>query len=189
MTTRRLSQAIAEGAGISLLLEVGSRSPQDAAALGAEGLVVRSGIAVAGETELPVLAYASGPDEAAAAGADAVVVAASTEDDDLLAAAERAAELGIELVVRADDEDDVARVLESLDPEIFLLAAAEPDGDEGHLAQLLDLLPDVPAGKLAIAELVEATREEIEELERAGIDAVVVAGDLAELSGDSVPDV
>ena len=41
-------------------------------------------------------------------------------------------------------------------------------------------LPDVPAGKLAIAELIGASRHEIAELERAGVDAVLVtAGDVA----------
>ena len=36
---------------------------------------------------------------------------------------------------------------------------------------MLDLLPDVPAGKLAIADVPAATREDIAELERAGVDA------------------
>ena len=54
---------------------------------------------------------------------------------------------------------------------------------------MLELLPDVPAGKLAIAELTGASREDVEELERAGIDAVLVSGDVAALVGDGVPDV
>ena len=44
-------------------------------------------------------------------------------------------------------------------------------------------------GKLAIAELAVASREDVEELERAGIDAVLVSGDVAALVGDGVPDV
>ena len=39
---------------------------------------------------------------------------------------------------------------------------------------MLDLLSDLPAGKLAIADLPDATQPEIEELERAGVDAVLV---------------
>ena len=39
---------------------------------------------------------------------------------------------------------------------------------------MLDLLSDVPAGKLAIADLREITQPEIDELERAGVDAVLV---------------
>ena len=41
---------------------------------------------------------------------------------------------------------------------------------------MLELLPDVPAGKLAIAQVDVSTREEVLALERAGIDAVLVAG-------------
>jgi indole-3-glycerol phosphate synthase len=39
---------------------------------------------------------------------------------------------------------------------------------------VLDLLSDIPAGKLAIADVGGATQEQIDELERAGVDAVVV---------------
>jgi hypothetical protein len=39
---------------------------------------------------------------------------------------------------------------------------------------VLDLLSDLPAGKLAIADLREATQVQIDELERAGVDAVLV---------------
>ncbi|HXQ87180.1 MAG TPA: hypothetical protein VN746_10920, partial [Gaiella sp.] len=60
---------------------------------------------------------------------------------------------------------------------------------QSPLDRVLELLPDVPAGKLAIAELVDASREDVEELERAGIDAVLVAGDVEALVGDGVPDV
>ena len=72
--------------------------------------------------------------------------------------AEQADALGLELVVHAADEDDLARALEQLDPEIFLLSSGPDDDDGEPLERLLALLPDVPAGKLAIAELSTATR-------------------------------
>jgi NAD(P)H-dependent flavin oxidoreductase YrpB (nitropropane dioxygenase family) len=71
-----------------------------------------------------------------------------------------------ELAVRVRDEEELERALEELDPELFVLA--------GGLEEVLDLLAEVPAGKLAIAELPTTTSEEIEELERAGMDAVIV---------------
>ncbi len=40
--------------------------------------------------------------------------------------------------------------------------------DEEALERVLDLLPDVPAGKLAIAELPATTRADVDQLERAG---------------------
>ena len=63
------------------------------------------------------------------------------------------------------------------------------ESEQEPLDRLLELLLDVPAGKLAIAELSGASREDVEELERAGIDAVLVAGDVEALVGDGVPDV
>jgi NAD(P)H-dependent flavin oxidoreductase YrpB (nitropropane dioxygenase family) len=72
----------------------------------------------------------------------------------------------VELAVRVRDEDELEQALEELDPELFVLA--------GGLEEVLDLLAEVPAGKLAIAELPATTSEQIEELERAGMDAVIV---------------
>jgi len=40
---------------------------------------------------------------------------------------------------------------------------------------VLELLPDVPAGKLAIAHVDVSSRDEVLALERAGIDAVLVS--------------
>ena len=69
------------------------------------------------------------------------------------------------------------------------MTADTAEEEQSPLDRVLELLPDVPAGKLAIAELVDASREDVEELERAGIDAVLVAGDVEALVGDGVPDV
>jgi hypothetical protein len=51
------------------------------------------------------------------------------------------------------DEDELEEVLELVDPEILLLSAEDADDGQDHLERLLELLPDIPAGKLAIAEL------------------------------------
>ena len=192
MTDRRLSQAIAEGDGISVLVEIASG---DAARLaqqrGAEGVVVRGAHSMLGrEVGLPLLAYGPAPEEAAESAAAAVVLAVEDEGDEMLhGLADRCLGLGLELVVRVRDDDELERALEHLDPEIVLLTAERADAEQSALDRLLELLPDVPAGKLAIAELAVASREDVEELERAGIDAVLVSGDFAALVGDGVPDV
>ena len=55
---------------------------------------------------------------------------------------------------------------------------------------MLQLLPDVPAGKLAIADVAVASRDEVLQLERAGFDAVLIPnGSVRELVGTSPPDV
>ncbi len=82
------------------------------------------------------------------------------------------------------DEEELELALEQRDPEIFLLTARNDDDDADPLDLVLELLPDVPAGKLAIARVDVATRDEVLALERAGIDAVLVSnGTVAHLVG------
>ena len=183
-----MSQAIAEGDGISVLVHVGdAENARRAEESGAEGIVVSSGgTDLRGHTVLPLLAYGPRPDDAAAA--DAVVLTA--DDPDALAGlVERCHELGLEYVVRVRDDEELERALEHVDPEILLLVADEADDEQAPLDRVLELLHDVPAGKLAIAELADASRDDVEELERAGVDAVLVTGDVEALVGDAVPDV
>jgi indole-3-glycerol phosphate synthase len=189
VTARRLSQAIAEGDGISVLVEVlDGPAAERAEGGGAEGLVVRAAQAgLRDHTALPLLAYGPEPDEQVAGAADAVVLTA--EDEALGEQADRCRELGVEVVVRVRDDDELEHVLEHVDPEILLLTAERAEDEQEPLDRLLELLPDVPAGKLAIAELADASRSDVEELERAGVDAVLVTGDVAALVGDAVPDV
>ena len=179
----RLSQAIAEGDGISVLVEVADGSAADAAeGQGADGLVVGRGADVRAATELPLL-FLGPAGEARTAGADAVVVPADVDAWDV------AADAGLECVVRVSDPEELERSLEELDPEIFLLSV-EPGSSEDALERLLELLHDVPAGKLAIAELRDATADEVAELERAGVDAVLVtARDVAALVPVEPPEV
>ena len=74
MTDRRLSQAIAEGDGISVLVEIGSGdAARRAEQRGAEGVVVRGTHASLGrEVALPLLAYGPAPEGAAESAAAAL---------------------------------------------------------------------------------------------------------------------
>jgi indole-3-glycerol phosphate synthase len=180
--TRRFSQALAEGDGISLLASVGDvDEARRAEADGARGLVV-TGTFERTATELPVLWRGPGAaDDARQAEADAylVVVGDLGDDDGRLELLHRdVVELGLDCVVETRSEEELERALEQVDPEIFLLSA------RGDLERVLELLPDVPAGKLAIADGAGASAEDVAELERAGFDAVIVAaGDLGALAG------
>ena len=184
---RRFSQAISEGDGISLLAAVrDAEAARAAEQAGAEGIVVTSEPAAFRDaTELPILWTSDVLGDAT--GADAVLVRVDgLEDDDgrLEELVAEVAQLGLEPVVCVSDEDELRLALDRVDPELLLLSA---DGAEEHqaLEHVLGLLPDVPAGKLAIAELTVRGRDEVEELERAGVDAVVVlAEDVAALIGD-----
>ena len=186
--SRRLSQAIAEGDGISVLVEVAdATAAQVAQDQGAEGLVVHgSAGTIRGATTLPVLGYGTADD---LGGIDAIVVDGSENQgslEDVIAAVH---DRGLECVLRVSDEDDLEDVLELVDPEIFLLTAEDAEDGQPLLERLLELLADVPAGKLAIAELAGASRADVVELERAGVDAVIVSGsDIGSLVGDTLPD-
>jgi hypothetical protein len=178
----RLSQAIAEGDGISVLVEVADgRAAGTAEHQGADGLVTRAG-GLRDASQLPLL-FVGTAEAAHAASADAVVIGPDSD------AWDEAQTLDLECVVRVSDADDLTRTLEELDPEVLLLSA-DPNSGEDVLEALLALLHDVPAGKLAIAELRDASAEEVAELERAGVDAVVVtATDVAALVPAEPPEV
>lgn len=181
---RRLSQAIAEGDGISILVEVSdAASAATAEKQGADGLAARTGAnAVRASSQLPLLHFGSMFD-ASGVAADAVVIRSD------LAMWDEANAFGLEPVVRVSESAEIERALERFDPGVFLLSAS-PDSDEDPLALLLGLLHDVPAGKLAIAELHDATPEDVAELERSGVDAVLVApADVSMLVSAEPPEV
>ncbi len=196
VSERRFSQAIAEGDGISVIAEVSDPdSARRAAAQGAEALAVRRLVDdLRSVTELPILWRAPGsPSEAAFAGADAWLIAVGDagEDGDWLARQHaEAIELGLDCVVEVRNEEELELALQRLDPEIFSLAAEDAEEQEA-LGRALELLPDIPAGKLAVADVPVTTREQVDELERAGVDAVIVVGatNVAELVGDGPPQV
>jgi indole-3-glycerol phosphate synthase len=192
---RRLSQAISEGDGISIIALVADQDSARSAELqGAEGIAVRASAAgIRDATGLPILFRVDASPEAASdAGADACLIVAEEHDDEehLEDLHRRAQELGLEIVVDVHDDESLADSLDRIDPEIFLLSPREAEDDETHVERILDLLPDVPAGKLAIADLPSTTRDEVLALERAGVDAVLVgSADVAHLVGGAPPEV
>ena len=190
--TRRFSQAISEGDGISFVAALEAAEQARTAELaGAEAVLVWSGReqdlrALRETTSLPILFYWDGEQAAALEGADACLVEVRGERDRALLEHVHA-ELGdrFELALQIEDEEHLADALEDFDPAILVLAARE-DGDEAPLERVLDLLQDVPAGKLAIAQLPTLSGDDVAALERAGVDGVIVAaGDVAALAGDA----
>ena len=193
---RRFSQAISEGDGISLIAPAADADAASAAErAGAEGVVLDANIPeVRDATGLPILwRLDASPAEALTAGADALLLAAGSLEDDAEHVERRwqeAHDIGLECVVEVRDADELELALERLDPEIFLLAPREAGDADDPLESVLDLLPDIPAGKLAIADLEVTSLDEIAELERAGVDAVIVAShNLAGLVRAAPPEV
>jgi len=195
MAQRRFSHAIAEGDGISVIAAV--EDPDSARAAQeqlAEALVVRGDpAAVRDASSLPILWRADVSLERASTSADAylLVFDALDEDDGRLEELHaQAVELGLDCAVEVRDEEELEQALERVDPEIFLLSPVEREDDETSLEVVLEMLAAVPAGKLAIADLQLTNREEVQELERAGCDAVIVHGtEISPLVGGRPPDV
>jgi len=175
--SRRLSQRISEGDGIAIIARVDDAgAARDAEQQGAKAVAVSVAIdGIRDATALPLLWIGRG----APADADAVTI--RPEDD---------AHHQLESVVDVRDDEELELALERHDPEIFLLCAREIDDDADPLDAVLELLPDVPAGKLAIAEVDVESRDEVLALERAGIDAVLVtSGRVGDLVGHQPFDV
>ena len=192
---RSLSHAIAEGDGISVVAAVeDAETARAAEAQRAEALVVHGDPGSLREaTSLPILWRADSPVARAAEVADAVTLTLPDDEDDDHDPARRrhqeALAVGLDCAVEVHSEQELQRALELLDPEIFLLA---PPPGEPHerLEAVLDLLAEVPAGKLAIAALRVTTENEVHELERAGVDAVIVhSPDVSPLAGEAPPEV
>jgi indole-3-glycerol phosphate synthase len=192
---RRFSQAISEGDGISIIAEV---SEPEAARLaeqdGAEGLLVYSGLEgrlpeIRDAVSVPILFYWDGERADRLQGADACIVDVrywSGGSAEIVEHTRTELDDDFELVLRVEDEEQLEEALERFDPELFVLAGK----DDEALEKVLDLLPDVPAGKLVVADLPATTRADVDALERAGIDGVIVrAGNVAELTGEPPPEV
>jgi indole-3-glycerol phosphate synthase len=180
--SRRLSHHISQGDGIAIIVHVPDASAARAAEEGgAKALALDGPIeGIRDATSLPLLWRGRG----APADADAFAIRAGDDADDGGDAA------GLELVVDVRDEDELEQALEQLDPEILLLGIDDRGDAADPVESVLALLPDVPAGKLAIADVAVSTRDEVLQLERAGFDAVLVPnGRVHELVGTSPPDV
>jgi hypothetical protein len=171
-----LSQGISEGHGIAIIVRVsGVESARAAQDQGAKALAVDQAIdGIRAATTLPLLWLGRG----APFDVDAVAIRPDGEDAH-----------EIETVMEVRDEEELEAALEEHDPEIFLLSPSLDD-EVDPVESVLELLPDVPAGKLAIADVDIASRDEVVALERAGFDAVLVQpGHVGELVGHSPPDV
>jgi hypothetical protein len=171
--SRRLSQRISEGDGIAIIVRVSdAASARAAEEQGAKAIAIDRAIAgIRVATSLPLLWTGEGP----AVDADAMTIRPGDEID----------HLELETVVDVRDDEELEQALEQLDPEMFLLSARHGNDGDDPLETVLELLPDVPAGKLAIADVEVMTRGDVLALERAGIDAVLVdsAIQVAELTG------
>jgi indole-3-glycerol phosphate synthase len=117
--------------------------------------------------------------ESAVAGADAILlIVAALDDDDLANLHREALGLDLDVVVEVHDEDELERALEVADPDVIGINNRDLVDFSVDVERTYELLSDVPAGKTVVSESGFHTREQIDDLERVGVDAVLVGESL-----------
>jgi indole-3-glycerol phosphate synthase len=116
--------------------------------------------------------------EAAVNGADAVLlIVAALEDRELRKLYEEARGIDLDCLVEVHDDGELERALEA-GADVIGINNRNLDDMNVDIATTYELMPDVPAGKTVVAESGISGREELEELERVGVDAVLIGGAL-----------
>jgi indole-3-glycerol phosphate synthase len=116
--------------------------------------------------------------EAAVNGADAVLlIARALDDSDLAALYGEARRLDLDCLVEVHDGGELQRALE-LDADAIGINNRDLDQGTVDISTTYELMPDVPAGKTVVAESGISSRAELEELERVGVDAVLIGSAL-----------
>jgi len=115
--------------------------------------------------------------EAKALGADAVllVVGAFRHADDLAEMYNTARSLDLDAIVEVSEPEELEVALEA-DADVIGINNRNLEDFSVDTRRTYELLADVPAGKIVVSESGISTREQIEELERVGVDAVLAGG-------------
>jgi indole-3-glycerol phosphate synthase len=130
-------------------------------------------------TELPILRKDFIVDpyqlyESAAAGADAILlIVAALEPDDLYDLLREARDLDLDALVEVHDERELEVALD-VEADVLGLNNRDLTDFSVDIERTYELLSDVPAGKTVVAESGFSSREELDELERVGVDAVLI---------------
>lgn len=112
--------------------------------------------------------------EAKAAGADAVLlVVGSLRPHELGSLHGLARDLDLDALVEVHDEGELHAALE-IDADVIGINNRNLEDFSVDLATTFELLHDVPAGKIVVSESGIVERVQIDELERVGVDAVLV---------------
>ncbi len=112
--------------------------------------------------------------ESAAVGADAILlIVAALEPRQLEHLHREALALDLDVLVEVHDARELEVALE-LDADVIGINNRDLSDFTVDLERTFELLSDVPAGKTVVSESGIATRDQLDELERVGVDAVLV---------------
>ncbi len=122
--------------------------------------------------------------EAAAGGADAVLLIARVLEGDSLRRLQAEAEaLDLDCLVEVHDREELERALEQ-GAEVIGINNRDLDSGAVDVATTYELMPDVPAGRTVVAESGISDRAQLDDLERVGVDAVLI-GEALMRAGDA----
>lgn len=117
--------------------------------------------------------------EAAVAGADAVLlIVAALDRPQLEHLHAEALALDLDVLVEVHDAGELQRALDEIDPDIIGINNRDLTDFTVDTDRTLELLEDIPAGKTVVAESGYRTRDQLDELERVGVDAVLIGESL-----------
>jgi indole-3-glycerol phosphate synthase len=112
--------------------------------------------------------------ESAAAGADAILlIVAALEPESFAELAREAWALDLDVLVEVHDEEELETAL-AADADVIGINNRDLTDFSVDIERTYELLSDVPAGKTVVSESGFTTREQLEELDRVGVDAVLV---------------
>ena len=116
--------------------------------------------------------------EAAVNGADAVLlIVAALGPADLRSLYQEARSIDLDCLVEVHDADELEGAL-AAGAEVIGINNRNLDDMSVDIGTTFELMPDVPAGKTVVAESGISGREELAELDRVGVDAVLIGGAL-----------
>ncbi len=117
--------------------------------------------------------------ESAVAGADAILlIVAALDDKKLLKLHTHARELDLDVLVEVHDQEELSRALEVVDADVIGINNRDLTDFSVDVERTYELLADIPTGKLVVSESGIHTRAQLDDLERVGIDAVLVGESL-----------
>ena len=120
--------------------------------------------------------------EAAVAQADAVLlIVAALEPDELATLHDEADSLDLDCLVEVHDAEELATALE-VDAEVIGINNRDLHDFSVNLERTFELLADIPAGKTVVSESGIRSAEEVSQLERVGVDAVLIGETLMRAS-------
>jgi indole-3-glycerol phosphate synthase len=117
--------------------------------------------------------------ESAAAGADAILLIVAAIEPRVLAELHAEARaLDLDVLVEVHDEEELECALEILDADVIGINNRDLTDLSVDVERTFELLADIPAGKTVVSESGFHSREQLDELERVGVDGVLIGESL-----------